>query len=207
LPRTDTMHSFLPAITSLAALISIASAAPVTRRQNDPQCIEGHKKIFTPELHNIYIYKDVPSFPSTSTTLNVMNGSSSASVQDQVAKWSGIPSTTTTCTIGWAVTEDRSFSVYNNGLIRFQQLSGLPSTGTNITAETVAPFKEQSAKNGSMDFTAWAELAGPHVHIGGLVDCASDVAFYLTKDMVHGGAGSVTLEQNAQNGLYLEVDC
>lgn len=201
------MHSFLAAITSVAAISSTALAAPLAIRQNDPQCVNGLKKIFMPELHNIYIYKDVPSFPSVSTTLNVMNGSSSASVQDQVAKWSGIPSTATTCSIGWAVTEDRSFSVYDNGLIRFQQLSGLPPVGTNITAETVAPFKEAGAKNGSMDFTLWAELAGPHTHLGGLVDCASDVFFYLTKDMVGGGPGSVTLEQNAQNGLYLGINC
>jgi len=136
-----------------------------------------------------------------------MNGSSSGSVQDQVAKWSDIPSTATICTIGWAVSADRSFSVYDNGLVRYQQLSGLPPPGTNITAETIVPFREQSAKNGSIDFTFWPEVAGPHLHKGGMLECGSDVAVYLSKDMVNGGPGAVVLEQNAQNGLYLEVDC
>lgn len=201
------MHLSLPAITSLSAISSVVLAAPLATRQNDPQCINGLRRIFTPELHNIYIYKDVPSFPSASTILNVMNGSSSGSVQDQVAKWSDIPSTATTCTIGWAVTADRSFSVYDNGLVRYQQLSGLPLAGTNFTAETIAPFKEQSAKNGSIDFTFWPEVAGPHLHKGGILECGSDVAVYLSKDTVNGGPGAVVLEQNAQNGLYLEVDC
>lgn len=105
------------------------------------------------------------------------------------------------------MTADRSFSVYDNGLVRYQQLSGLPLAGTNFTAETIAPFKEQSAKNGSIDFTFWPEVAGPHLHKGGILECGSDVAVYLSKDTVNGGPGAVVLEQNAQNGLYLEVDC
>ncbi|KAK5951563.1 hypothetical protein OHC33_007241 [Knufia fluminis] len=201
------MHSFLTVIGSLATLSSITLAAPLKARQDDPQCIDGLKKIFMPEMHNIHIYEDVPEFPSTSTILNVMNGSSSNSVQDQVAVWSNIPSTATQCSLGWAVTEDRSFSVYDNGLIRFFELSGVPPAGTNITAETIAPFMEEGAKNASIDFTFWAEQTGAHTHGGGLVDCKSEMAFYLTKDMVSGGPGSVTLEQNAQNGLFLAIDC
>jgi len=201
------MHLSLTAITSLSALSSVVLAAPLAARQSDSQCINGLKKIFTPELHNIYIYKDVSPFPSTSTILNVMNGSSSGSVQDQVAQWSGIPATATTCTIGWAVTAERSFSVYGNGLIQYQQLPGLPPADTNVTAETIAPFKDQGARDGSIDFTFWPEVAGPHVHKGGMLDCGNDITVYLSKDMVNGGPGSVALEQNAQNGLYLEVNC
>lgn len=196
----------------IQAFITIAAvgttlAAPLRSRQSpDPQCIDGQKKIFLPELHDIYIYKDVAAFPSGVTnTVNVMNGGSSGSEQQQVAKWTEIPDTATTCEIGWAVTAERAFSVYDNGLVRFQQMTGLPSD--NITVDTIKEFEVPSAKNGSMDFTYWPETPGPRTSIGGPVDCGVEIVVKLYKDMVNGGKGSVTLEQNAQNGLFLAHDC
>lgn len=100
---------------------------------------------------------------------------------------------------------ERSFSVYDNGLVRFQQMTGLPAD--NITIGTIQPFIPEGSTSASIDFTFWPEIPGPRVSEGGLVDCKSEVIVYLTKDIVNGGKGSVTLEQDAQNGLYLDITC
>lgn len=86
-------------------------------------------------------------------------------------------------------------------------MSGLPSAGTAITAQTIPPFIVAGAKGGAMDFTFWPEVVGPFDHVGGAVDCGADVIVKLTKDMVNGGAGSVTMQQSEGNGLWLEHSC
>lgn len=193
-------------IISILAVTTTALAAPLTTRQSsDPQCINGSKKVFLPDLFNIYIYPNVAPFPSTATALNVMKGSSSGSEQQQVARWQGIPTTATTCTIGWAMTADRAFSVYDNGLVRFQQMLGLPDP--NVTVDTIKDYENPNGKTGSMDFTFWPETTGPRFSIGGPVDCGSQVVVKLWKDVIDGGNGSVTMEQNAANGLFLSYNC
>lgn len=197
---------------ALVALSSLVQAAPLTypleqRQAPDPSCVNGIKRTYVPDMFNIYYYPDVPSFPSTSKILNVMNGSETRSAQDQIARWANLPNNAKNCTIGYHQNADRSFSVYNNGLIRFSQLSGLPPAGTNVTAETIGPFQVPNAKTGSMDFTYWPELPGVFDHIGGPVDCGAEIFIKLTKDMVNGGPGSVTMEQNDGNGLWLQHSC
>lgn len=100
---------------------------------------------------------------------------------------------------------ERSFSVYNNGLVRFKQMTDLPAS--NITVGTIQPFIPSNSPGGGMDFTFWPETLGPRLSTGGIVDCASEVIIHLSKDVINGGAGSVTLEQDARNGLYLDITC
>lgn len=195
--------AFFQRLIVLLTILNLTFAAPLTPRQ-DSQCVNGVAQIFMPEMHNIYLYKGVPQFPSRGTILNVMNGSSSQSVQEQVARWS-IPSTATNCEFGWSQAAERSFSVYNNGLINFQQMTGLPSS--NVTAETIQPFLDPAGPSGSIDATLWPELPEAHSHLGGNVNCAANVVIHLSKNIVEGGAGSITLEQDARNGLWLRYNC
>lgn len=194
-------------VLTIFTTLSTALAAPlITRQSSDPQCINGQKKLFLPELHDIYIYQNVAPFPSGATnTLNIMKGSFSGSEQQQVARWTDIPSTATTCTIGWAMTAERAFSVYDNGLVRFDQMSGLPAS--NITVDTIREFEVAGAKTGQMDFTFWPETRGPRVSVGGPVDCSAEIVVKLSKDVIDGGNGSVTLEQNSANGLFVSYNC
>ena len=198
------------AITTIAAVSSVALAAPLAipvqpRQTSDAACVNGRVRLHTPELFNIYHYPGVTAFPATSTVLNIMNGSNTGSAQDQVARWANLPSDIADCTFGWSQAAERSFSVYDNGLVRFSQLSGLPAD--NVTADTIAPYQTSGARNGSIDFTFWPEIPGPATHTGGPVDCGSEVVVQLKKDVVNGGPGSVTLQQDNQNGLWLEHSC
>lgn len=84
-------------------------------------------------------------------------------------------------------------------------MTGLPET--NITVDTIKEFEVAGTKNGSMDFTFWPETTGPRTSIGGPVDCGAEVVVKLYKDVVNGGNGSVTLEQNDENGLFLSYSC
>lgn len=206
------MSFFARIVIAIVALSTITLAAPFSldlqqRQSPDPSCVNGVKRLYTPELFNIYYYPNVASFPSTSTVLNIMNGSSTGSAQDQVARWANLPAGVQNCRIGYHQAADRSFSVYNNGLVRFSQMSGLPPAGTSITAQTITPFVVAGAKSGAMDFTFWPEVAGPFDHVGGPVDCGANVIVKLTKDVTNGGPGSVTMQQNEGNGLWLEHSC
>ncbi|KAJ9654633.1 hypothetical protein H2198_006379 [Neophaeococcomyces mojaviensis] len=199
------MSSALIVISPLL-LLNTVFAAPISNnlhtRQAAPACNNGKAHLYQPELHNIYIYSGVPSFPSISNTFNVMNGSSSRSEQQQVAVWRNVPASTT-CTIRWSVAADRSFSVYNNGLVASQQLVGLPPGA--ITADTIKGLESSKPPTSALDFTFWPEIAGPHDHVGPAMQCGSEVVVKLFKDP--SAPGSITLEQSQQSGLYLEVDC
>lgn len=198
------MLSLSRAVLGFTALSRVALAAPIQQRQSS-DCVDGVTRIYTPDLFNIYYYNGVPEFPSTSTVINVMNGSTSGSAQHQVARFANLSVNAESCTFGWSQAADRSFGVYDNGLVRFSQLTGLPAG--NVTASTIEPFQSEDAKGGSIDFTFWPESAGPEDHVGGSVDCGAEVVILLTKDMVSGGPGSVTMEQNQGNGLWLEHAC
>jgi len=187
-------------------LLNTALAAPASydlnTRQATPACTNGKARFYQPDLHNIYIYANTPSFSSTSDTLTVMNGSSTKSEQQQIAVWHNVPSSTS-CTMKWSVAADRSFSVYNNGLIGTQQLVGLPLG--NITADSISGLESSTPPTSALDFTFWPEIAGPHDHVGPAVQCGDEVVVKLFKDDT--APGLIMLEQDEQNGLYLEVDC
>lgn len=84
-------------------------------------------------------------------------------------------------------------------------MSGLPSG--NITLDTIQPFFNPVYPGGSIDATFWPETTGAHGHLGGTVNCGTEVVIHLTKNVVEGGAGSVTLEQDSDNGLWLSYNC
>lgn len=199
------MSLFISAIIALAALSSTSLAAPLLPRQAPPggQCINGKIRTYQPQLHNIYYYSGAS--PSVTNTIKIFNGTTNAPAQDQVAVWSDLPSDVTGCRIGYSQAVQRSFAVYDNGLVRFSQMSGLPDGDINSTS--IQPLISSTATGGAMDFTFWPETVGAADHVGGLIDCGTQVAIYLYKDMVNGGKGDVTMEQDAQNGFWLEHSC
>ena len=194
-------------IVVVAALSSIAIAAPLKARQStDGACVNGLTRVFMPELHNVYYYPSVEPFPARATTINIFNeGKPGGSAQDQVARWANLPVGIQNCTIGYSQAAERAFSVFDNGLVQFSQLSGLPNP---VTSATVPAFEADGAKHGGLDFTYWPQTTGKAIHIGGAVDCRSEVVVRMYKDMSpYGGAGSITLEQSAENGFWLEHSC
>lgn len=205
---TTFMHK---SIAIVAALSSITFAAPLAaplrnRQSTDGVCVDGKTKVFMPELYNVYYYPGVAPFPSRATTINVFNeGRDGGSAQDQVVRWSNLPSGIENCTIGYSQAAERAFSVFDNGLVRFAQLSSLPSP---VTSETVPGVAIDGAQRGALDFTSWPQTTGAAGHIGGPVDCGAEVVVRMYKDMsASGGAGSVTLEQDSTNGFWLEHSC
>ena len=204
------MPTLTTIISALTAVSSIAVAAPLSvplqsRQSSDPACVNGVKRIFEPELYNVYYFPGAV-FPSKSTVINVFNdGRSGGYAEDQVARWTDIPAGAQNCTIGWSQAAERSFSVYGNGLVSFAQLSGIPDV---VTADTIGAYNQDGAPEGAMDFTNWPQVTGNTPHIGGVVDCRSDIVVRMYKELgAGGGAGSVTLEQNASNGFWLEHSC
>lgn len=91
--------STLLILSSAVQVLTMPVTAPkVEERQTAAQCVAG--KLYQPELYNIYQYPGVIPFQSSAKAVNIMSGSSSGSVQDQVARWR-VPASAKQCTVGW----------------------------------------------------------------------------------------------------------
>lgn len=207
------MMSFIhKSIAVVAVLSSIATAAPLVAPFKSRQaatagsCVNGMTRVYMPQLYNVYYYPEIPAFPAKASTINIFNeGKQGGSAQDQIAQWVNLPAGIQNCTVGWSQAAERAFSVFDNGLIEFQQLSGIPDT---VTSATVPAYEKEGAKRGAMDFTFWPQTTGKADHIGGPVDCGASVVVRMFKDMSSsGGKGSITLEQSAENGFWLQHSC
>lgn len=148
-----------------------------------------------------------PDFASmNSNDLSVAQTANATFARQQVAVFSGIPSTAQNCGIQWFYDSTSfpptNFTVTNSGLTNLIAVK----TPLPISMTWNAVQKNLESSIGEADFSRWPQSpAGKDHIISGNIDCATEMAF---KVGINGqGAGDVELQQNEKAGLYVKYEC
>ncbi|KAI1086375.1 hypothetical protein F5B19DRAFT_162879 [Rostrohypoxylon terebratum] len=183
--------------TSVAAPSSSSTPAPTA-------CQSG--SIFEPTMYNLY--PSQPDLSQSPVSYLQVQASEKDPQLEQVAIFRGIPSNAKTCALMWAQASEseRTFVVDGSGLTAIQPLTGFPSAGAPVSANSIKPFESADAPTHS-DFTFWDKQSKDAVnHTVGLIQCAEQVYYKLSLDTLNGD-GHVYLEQDAKNGFYVTYTC
>ncbi|KAK2813744.1 hypothetical protein FQN50_000142 [Emmonsiellopsis sp. PD_5] len=144
-----------------------------------PSCKPGQKtRLFGPDMQVVYdgevqphIGKDLYLEPEAGQQITFK-----------------LPAAAKKCDLGWAVPEERQFTVEGNGLTNVERVEadgGLTEIG-------------------GADFTNWPQTEGAHDHsVGAFLDCAEEMRFRLTLRE----EGEVSLVQNEETGWFVEYTC
>jgi len=170
-----------------------------------PVCAPGTHKLYHTSLHTIQPAKpDTEVFSSKVAPLNYFISNSGpgeeAATSEQVAVFSGIPTTAKNCQIGWSVGAEREFVVTGNALTDVRSLKNpIPA---KMTYNSVQAATCESV--GKADFTNWPQVTGAQQNHGvGSFDCTPEAAFRLSI----GQLGEVLLTPTPESGFFVKYDC
>lgn len=191
---------------ALPPVATTSIAAPPSSTPTPPPAACTSGSIFKPTMYNLY-----PSQPDLSQSpvsyLQVQVSGTNPQLE-QVAVFSGIPSNAKTCSLMWAqaAESERTFVVDGSGLTSILPLTGFPSTGSPVSANSIKPF-ESGEKATHSDFTFWDKQSKDAVnHTVGAIECAEEVYYKMSID-TENGDGHVYLEQDGKNGFYVTYTC
>lgn len=189
--------------TPIPNLFTYAPAAPSSPgpEVQTNECPPGQHEIHQPQMWTIF--SAYPNLAGTNgTDVSFSQVSNENSVRQQVAVFSGIPSTAKNCGLQWYHNATSTFIVDNSGLADvFAVKTPLP---TSVTWNTIEAGLGQ--KIGQADFTSWPGFAGNPDHIvASGIECAPEMIFKVGLSGV--AAGDVELEQSENSGFYVQYEC
>ncbi|KAI0505133.1 hypothetical protein F5B22DRAFT_538772 [Xylaria bambusicola] len=191
------------------ALVACLALTGEARPNPSPSSLSGREAaiIVEPTMYQIFPISPTQFAPPV-TQLEVLRAGG-VSVLENIVIFEGIPSDAQTCILRWeqaAKPERTEFVVARNGLLAAQQLSGLPEG--DITWANMLPIVEEAIEQRRPllhpETTGWVAIETQQVHIAGYVDCAETMIFKIQADD-RDTDGIVYLEQDAHNGLTLEI--
>ncbi|KAF4454246.1 hypothetical protein F53441_3246 [Fusarium austroafricanum] len=197
------MPSLTNTFTALACLLAVAGAVP-TALPRAAKCPSTGKASVEPSaLYNIF--PKAPDASKKSIGFNVETYNNASQVE-QVLAFTDIPAGAKSCSVGWKqgkLPERLFIAKGGDALTEIKQLSGVPDK--SVTYASVKKFDTAKDTIGAADFTNWDTLPAQG-HIIGSIDCKSTI--YLKAALRNpDGNTKVFLEQNDQNGLYIEYSC
>lgn len=195
------MSFFTKAAISVLCLTGFAAAAP---RHMPRACTSGTVNV--PEMYNLYPQE--PSRTSSAISQWHVETFSNKSQLEQAAVFSKIPAEAKSCYLRWkqAGKSDRTFIVDgSNALVRVRQLSGFPTADVSYTSVKAFDTLDPKTNPVALDLTAWDDI-DVATHNGGNIDCAEEIHLLLYLDNPNGNTKAL-LEQDANNGLYIDYTC
>ncbi|KAI5859998.1 hypothetical protein GGS23DRAFT_599926 [Durotheca rogersii] len=167
--------------------------------------------IWQPTLYNLW--PSEPARAEAAVSGVAISAGEPGGAREQAVAFRGVPAGARDCVLNWAQAAEAAaarpgFAVEGSGFAAVRPLTGFPAAGAPVSAAAVAPFVDPAAKVAHADFTFWDRDPAAWNHTVGPVaaGCAPDLYFRLWLDTANGD-GSVSLQQDRQNGFYLSYTC
>ncbi|OAX79532.1 hypothetical protein ACJ72_06145 [Emergomyces africanus] len=184
------MH-LLQATAFLLAALSVQSVSAIPARKHDTlgsEC-KNVRGICKPGENGVLRWPDMRTILNGKRSTKIrgnINLSKAGSDKREQEMTFHAPKGAKKCNINWVQGAERKFVVKDSGLVE------------------LAPTKPGSSQTlGVADFTNWPQVEGAHSHIVTTVDCEEEMTFKISLR----SDGSVRLNQDANNGWYMEYSC